>query len=84
METENEGGSTSETASGESNKRLKNDCRADAVSSFAESFKEYVSKERNPPRSTSQEIYDVVSSVLEKLLYRIQNSLSWFLFKFQE
>ncbi|XP_021860459.2 uncharacterized protein [Spinacia oleracea] len=64
METENEVGSTSETTSGESNKRLKRDRLADAVSSFAESFKEYVSKARNPPRPTSQEIYEVVSSVL--------------------
>ncbi|KNA06554.1 hypothetical protein SOVF_179940 [Spinacia oleracea] len=64
METESEVGSTSETISGVSNKRLKRDRLADAVSSFAESFKEYVSMSRNPPRPTSQEIYDVVSSVL--------------------
>ncbi|XP_021723016.1 uncharacterized protein LOC110690478 [Chenopodium quinoa] len=61
MENENDNASTSETASGDSNKRLKKDRLADAVSSFAESFKEYVSKSTRP---TSQEIYKEVSSVL--------------------
>uniref|UniRef100_A0A803MKL7 DDE Tnp4 domain-containing protein n=1 Tax=Chenopodium quinoa TaxID=63459 RepID=A0A803MKL7_CHEQI len=62
MENENDNASTSETASGDSNKRLKRDRLADAVSSFAQSFKEYVSKSTRP---TSQEIYKEVSSVLE-------------------
>uniref|UniRef100_A0A803M756 Uncharacterized protein n=1 Tax=Chenopodium quinoa TaxID=63459 RepID=A0A803M756_CHEQI len=61
MENENDNASTSETASGDSNKRLKRDRLADAVSSFAESFKEYVSKSTRP---TSQEIYKEVCSVL--------------------
>ncbi|KMT02385.1 hypothetical protein BVRB_9g204980 [Beta vulgaris subsp. vulgaris] len=64
MDTETEGGSTSETSSGGSNKKLKRDRLADAVSSFADSFKEYVSKAQGPPKPSSQEIYDVVSSVL--------------------
>ncbi|XP_048499016.1 uncharacterized protein LOC125496948 isoform X2 [Beta vulgaris subsp. vulgaris] len=64
MDTEIEGGSTSETSSGGSNKKLKRDRLADAVSSFADSFKEYVSKAQGPPKPSSQEIYDVVSSVL--------------------
>uniref|UniRef100_A0A803MSF4 Uncharacterized protein n=1 Tax=Chenopodium quinoa TaxID=63459 RepID=A0A803MSF4_CHEQI len=37
---------------------------ADAVSCFAESFKEYVSRAQGPPKPSSQEIYKVVSSVL--------------------
>uniref|UniRef100_A0A803N8Q6 Uncharacterized protein n=1 Tax=Chenopodium quinoa TaxID=63459 RepID=A0A803N8Q6_CHEQI len=61
MENENENESTSETASGDSNKRLKRDRPADVVSSFAESFKEYMSKSTRP---TSKDIYKEVSSVL--------------------
>ncbi|KAL2942203.1 Speckle targeted PIP5K1A-regulated poly(A) polymerase [Bienertia sinuspersici] len=44
MYTEIEGASTSENSSGGSNKRLKRDRLTDAISSFAESFKEYVSR----------------------------------------
>ncbi|KAL1828655.1 hypothetical protein ACET3Z_007067 [Daucus carota] len=62
MELENEF-STAETGSGESNKRQKRDRLADAVTSFAESFKEYVSKAKEPPRPTCKEIYEVVSEV---------------------
>lgn len=52
METEKEGDNISETTSGISNKRLKRDRLADAVTSFAESFKEYVSKAKSPSRPT--------------------------------
>ncbi|KMS95737.1 hypothetical protein BVRB_005390 [Beta vulgaris subsp. vulgaris] len=64
MDTEIEGGSTSKTSPGGSNKKLKRDRLADAVSSFTDSFKEYVSKAQDPPKPSSQVIYDVVSSVL--------------------
>ncbi|XP_021747540.1 uncharacterized protein LOC110713394 [Chenopodium quinoa] len=64
MDTEIEGVSTSETPSGGSNKRLKRDCLADALSYFAESFKDYVSRTQGPPKPSSQEIYEVVLSVL--------------------
>lgn len=64
MEAENEGANISETTSGESSsKKLKRDRLADAVSSFAESFKEYV-QSRNPPKPDSKEVYDVVSNVV--------------------
>ena len=63
MELENDI-STAETGSGESNKRQKRDRLADAVTSFAESFKEYVSKAKEPPRPTCKEIYEVVSEVI--------------------
>ncbi|XP_074335607.1 uncharacterized protein LOC141672823 isoform X1 [Apium graveolens] len=63
MELENEVASTAETGSGELNKRQKRDRLADAVTSFAESFKEYVSKSKEPPRPTCKEIYEVVSTV---------------------
>ncbi|XP_017242378.1 uncharacterized protein LOC108214731 [Daucus carota subsp. sativus] len=66
MEMENElgsGGANSEAASGESNKKVKRDRLADAVTKFAESFSEYVSKARGPPRPSSKEIYDVLSAV---------------------
>uniref|UniRef100_A0A803N1Q8 Myb/SANT-like domain-containing protein n=2 Tax=Chenopodium quinoa TaxID=63459 RepID=A0A803N1Q8_CHEQI len=64
MDTEIEGGSTSETSSGGSNKRLKRDRLADVVSYFAESLKDYVSRTQGPPKPSSQEIYEVISSVL--------------------
>ncbi|KAL2937217.1 Frizzled-4 [Bienertia sinuspersici] len=64
METKIEGTSASETSSGGSNKKLKRDRLANAVSSFAESFKEYVSKAQGPLKSSSREIYDIVSSIL--------------------
>lgn len=64
MDTEIEGASTSEASSGGSNKRLKRDHLAEAVSSFAESFKEYVSRSQGPTKPSSQEIYGVVSSVI--------------------
>ncbi|KAL1830946.1 hypothetical protein ACET3Z_000597 [Daucus carota] len=63
MELENDI-STAETGSGESNKRQKRDRLADVVTSFAESFKEYVSKAKEPPRPTCKEIYEVVSEVI--------------------
>ncbi|XP_074364701.1 uncharacterized protein LOC141705709 [Apium graveolens] len=78
MEMENEVGSGSETVSEESNKRIKRDRLADAVTRFAESFTEYVadavtrfaesfteyvSKAQGPPRPPSKEIYDVISAV---------------------
>ncbi|KAL8120249.1 hypothetical protein AgCh_017412 [Apium graveolens] len=63
MELENEVVSTAETSSGELNKRQKRNRLADAVTSFAESFKEYASKVKEPPRPTCKEIYEVVSTV---------------------
>ncbi|KAL8146913.1 hypothetical protein AgCh_004589 [Apium graveolens] len=63
MDLENEAISTAETGPGESNKRQKRDRLADAVTSFAESFKEYVSKAKEPPRPTCKEIYEVVSTI---------------------
>ncbi|KAL2942438.1 Serine/threonine-protein kinase PknD, partial [Bienertia sinuspersici] len=47
-----------------SNKRLKRDILADAVSSFVESFKEYVNRAQGPPKLSPQELYSVVSNVL--------------------
>ncbi|KAL1818574.1 hypothetical protein ACET3Z_013443 [Daucus carota] len=73
MEMENElgsGGAGSEAASGESNKKVKRDRLADAVTKFAESFCEYVSKARGPPRPSSKEIYDVISVV--PYIFRMQ------------
>ncbi|KAL8120664.1 hypothetical protein AgCh_017733 [Apium graveolens] len=63
MDLENEAVSNSEMGSGESNKRQKKDHLADAVTSFVESFKEYMSKAKEPPRPTCKEIYVVVSTV---------------------
>ncbi|KAL1819357.1 hypothetical protein ACET3Z_014226 [Daucus carota] len=62
MELENDV-STVETESGESNKRQKRDRLDDAVTNFAESSKEYVSKAKEPPRPTCKEIYEVISEV---------------------
>ncbi|KAL2937653.1 RIB43A-like with coiled-coils protein 2 [Bienertia sinuspersici] len=59
-----EGLGTSETPSGGSNKRLKRDRLVDAISSFTELFKEYVSRAQGPLKPSSQEIYNVVSNVL--------------------
>ncbi|KAL1810877.1 hypothetical protein ACET3Z_020942 [Daucus carota] len=64
MEMKNElgsGGAGPETVSGESNKKAKRDRLADAV--IVESFSEYVSKARGPPRPSTKEIYDVLSVV---------------------
>lgn len=63
MEMENEVGSGSDTISGESNKRVKRDRLADAVSKFAESFTEYASRAQGPPKPSSKEIYDVISAI---------------------
>ena len=49
------------TSSGGSNKKLKRDRLADVISSFVNSFKEYVSKTQDSLKPSSQEIYDVVS-----------------------
>ncbi|KMT02615.1 hypothetical protein BVRB_9g202990 [Beta vulgaris subsp. vulgaris] len=78
MEAENEGVSTSETPSGESNKRLKRDRLADAVSSFAKSFKDYL-KAKDPPKPTSSEVYDVVSNVLGITRHQILRVVKRFL-----
>ncbi|KAL2900393.1 Tubulin alpha-2 chain [Bienertia sinuspersici] len=64
MDAEIEGASTSENSSSSSNIRLKRDRLVDAVSSFVESFKKYVSRAQGPPKPSSQEIYDVISNVL--------------------
>lgn len=63
MEMENEIGSGSEAISGESNKRVKRDRLADAVTRFAESFSDYVNKAQGPQRPSSKEIYEVVSAI---------------------
>ena len=66
MEMKNElgsGGAGPETVSGESNKKAKRDRLADAITKFVESFSEYVSKARGPPRPSTKEIYDVLSVV---------------------
>ncbi|KAL8099751.1 hypothetical protein AgCh_032121 [Apium graveolens] len=63
MELENEVVSTDETGSSESNKRQKRDRLADVVTTFAKSFKEYVSKAKEPLRPTCKEIYEIVSTL---------------------
>ena len=64
LETENQGAHILDAASGESSsKKLKMDRLADAVTSFAETFKEYMIS-RNPPKPDSKEVYDVVSRVV--------------------
>ena len=60
LETENQGAHISDATSGESSiKKLKRDRLADAVTSFAETFKEYMIS-RNPPKPDSKEVYDVI------------------------
>jgi hypothetical protein len=64
MAVENEGANLSEATSGESSsKRLKRDRLADAVSSFAESFKDYM-QSKNPPKPNTKEVYEVVSNII--------------------
>ncbi|KAL2943146.1 Uncharacterized protein RDABS01_031494, partial [Bienertia sinuspersici] len=59
MDTEIKGTSTSKNSYDDSNKRLKRDRLADAVSSFEESFKEYVRRAQGPLKPSCQEIYHV-------------------------
>ncbi|KAL2923027.1 L10-interacting MYB domain-containing protein [Bienertia sinuspersici] len=59
-----EGRSSSKDPTNSSSRKRKKDSVADAVNSFAESFREYVqSKIKDTPRPTCQEIHTVVSQV---------------------
>ncbi|KAL2904027.1 Uncharacterized protein RDABS01_002737 [Bienertia sinuspersici] len=68
LDMEIEGLSTSETSlessSGGLNKKIKRDRLANVISSFVESFKEYVSRAQGSLKPSSMEIYDVISSIL--------------------
>ncbi|KAL2901735.1 Voltage-dependent R-type calcium channel subunit alpha-1E [Bienertia sinuspersici] len=59
-----EGRSSSKDLTNSSSRKREKDSVADAVSSFAQSFREYVqSKIKDIPRPTCQETYTVVSQV---------------------
>ncbi|KAL2923372.1 Small EDRK-rich factor 1 [Bienertia sinuspersici] len=80
MDTKIDGASTSENSSGDSNKRLKRDHLADAISGFVESFKEYVSRAQGPPKPNSQEIYYVVSNVLGISRHQVLRAVKRFMY----
>ncbi|XP_057547009.1 uncharacterized protein LOC130825683 [Amaranthus tricolor] len=84
LETENQGAHISDATSGESSiKKLKRDRLADAVTSFAETFKEYMIS-RNPPKPDSKEVYDVVSRVVGLDRYEVLKAVKRFLNNIEE